>query len=155
MPGPIESGMKGTDMKTFVLLALAALPAFAQGAAKGKTEVTWYGHAAFVVKTPGGTTLAIDPWITNPANQDPTALGKIQKLDYILVSHGHSDHVGDTIPLQKKTNAKIVAAYELGGQLVAAGVPVRMGKVPKCIGTALFAPTSCAASAASRGSMVK
>ena len=123
MPGPIESGMKGTDMKTFALLALAALPAFAQGAAKGKTEVTWYGHAAFVVKTPGGTTLAIDPWITNPANQDPTALGKIQKLDYILVSHGHSDHVGDTIALQKKTNAKIVAAYELGGQLVAAGVP--------------------------------
>jgi hypothetical protein len=47
-------------MKTFALLALAALPAFAQGAGKGKTEVTWYGHAAFVVKTPGGTTLAID-----------------------------------------------------------------------------------------------
>ena len=110
-------------MKTFALLALAALPAFAQAAGKGKTEVTWYGHAAFVVKTPGGTTLAIDPWINNPANKDKGAIEKIQKLDYILISHGHSDHVGDTVALQKRTNAKIVAAFELGGQLAAAGVP--------------------------------
>src|SRR6266481_8719701 len=123
MPGPIESGMKGTDMKTFALLALAALPAFAQGAAKGKTEVTWYGHAAFVVKTPGGTTLAIDPWINNPSNKDKGAIEKIQKLDYILISHGHFDHVGDAVALQKKTNAKIVASFELGSQLAAAGVP--------------------------------
>src|SRR6266478_5133922 len=124
MPGPIESGMKGTDMKTFALLALAALPAFAQGAAKGKTEVTWYGHAAFVVKTPGGTTLAIDPWINNPANKDKGAMEKIQKLDYILISHGHFDHVGDAVELQKKTSAKIVSVFELGAQLVAAaGVP--------------------------------
>jgi L-ascorbate metabolism protein UlaG (beta-lactamase superfamily) len=110
-------------MKTFALLALAALPAFAQGAGKGKTEVTWYGHAAFVVKTPGGTTLAIDPWISNPSNKDKAAADKIQKLDYILISHGHFDHVGDSVALQKRTNAKIVAPFELGGQLVAAGVP--------------------------------
>jgi len=38
-------------MKIFALLALATLPAFAQAGGKGKTEVTWYGHAAFVVKT--------------------------------------------------------------------------------------------------------
>jgi L-ascorbate metabolism protein UlaG (beta-lactamase superfamily) len=106
-----------------LLLALCAAPAFAQGKGAGKTEVTWYGHAAFVVKTPGGTTLAIDPWINNPANKDKGAIEKIQKLDYILVSHGHFDHVGDTVALQKKTNAKIIAAFELGGQLAAAGVP--------------------------------
>src|SRR6266852_2584539 len=123
MPGPTDARTKGTDMKIFALLALAALPAFAQGAAKGKTEVTWYGHAAFVVKTPGGTTLAIDPWINNPKNQDPTAMGKIEKLDYILITHGHFDHVADAVALQKKTNAKIVAAFELGAQLAAAGVP--------------------------------
>ena len=82
-------------MKIFALLALAALPAFAQAGDKGKTEVTWYGHAAFVVKTPGGTTLAIDPWINNPLNKDKGAIDKIQKLDYILISHGHFDHVGD------------------------------------------------------------
>src|SRR2546423_2975505 len=123
MPGFIAARMKGTDMKIFVLLLLATVPAFAQAAAKGKTEVTWYGHAAFVVKTPGGTALAIDPWINNPVNKDKTAIEKIQKLDYILISHGHSDHVGDAVALQKKTNAKIVAAFELGAQLAAAGVP--------------------------------
>lgn len=106
-----------------LLLALFASPAFAQGKGKGKTEVTWYGHAAFVVKTPGGTTLAIDPWIDNPANKDKGAIEKIAKLDYILISHGHFDHVGDSVALQKRTDAKIIASSELGGQLVAAGVP--------------------------------
>ena len=110
-------------MKMLALLSLAALPAFAQGAGKGKTEVTWYGHAAFVVKAPGGTTLAIDPWISNPSNKDKTVLEKIQKLDYILISHGHFDHVGDAVALQKKTGAKIIATSDLGGQLVAAGLP--------------------------------
>src|SRR4051812_27006229 len=110
-------------MRIAALVALAALPAFAQAEGKGKTEVTWYGHAAFVIKTPGGTTLAVDPWISNPSNKDKAALEKIEKVDYILLSHGHSDHVGDTVALQKKTNAKIVAAFELGVQLAAAGVP--------------------------------
>jgi L-ascorbate metabolism protein UlaG (beta-lactamase superfamily) len=124
MPGFIAAtGLERNDMKICALLLLAAAPAFAQGAAKGKTEVTWYGHAAFVVKTPGGTTLAIDPWINNPANKDKSALDKIQKVDFILISHGHFDHVGDAVALQKKGNAKIVAAFELGAQLVAAGVP--------------------------------
>src|SRR3954452_1820460 len=123
MPGSIVAGRKGTDMKIVALLAFAALPAFAQAEGKGKTEVTWYGHAAFVIKTPGGTTLAVDPWISNPSNKDKGALEKIEKVDYILLSHGHSDHVGDTVALQKKTNAKIVAEFELGGQLAAAGVP--------------------------------
>jgi L-ascorbate metabolism protein UlaG (beta-lactamase superfamily) len=110
-------------MRIFALLLLASIPAFAQSGAKGKTAVTWYGHAAFVVKTPGGTTLAIDPWINNPSNKDKSALEKIEKVDFILISHGHFDHVGDAVALQKKTNAKIVAAFELGGQLAAAGVP--------------------------------
>src|SRR3989449_3190331 len=123
MPGFIAARMKGTDMKIFALLLLATVPAFAQAAAKGKTEVTWYGHAAFVVKAPGGTALAIDPWINNPVNKDKTAIEKIEKLDYILISHGHFDHVGDAVALQKKTNAKIVAAFELGAQLAAVGVP--------------------------------
>src|ERR1700737_2986533 len=123
MPGPIGARTKATHMNICAPLAPAALPAFAQAGGKGKTEVTWYGHAAFVVKTPGGTTLAIDPWINNPLNKDKGAIDKIQKLDYILISHGHFDHVGDAVALQKKTGAKIVASFELGSQLAAAGVP--------------------------------
>src|SRR3954470_7681179 len=112
MPGVNRSSRERNRHEDLRTLRAACGARLAQGAAKGKTEVTWYGHAAFVVKTPGGTTLAIDPWINNPVNQDQTALGKIEKLDYILLSHGHSDHVGDTIALQKKTNAKIVGVYE-------------------------------------------
>jgi len=48
-----------------------------------------------------------------PLEQGQGAIDKIEKLDYILISHGHFDHVGDAIALQKKTNAKIVAAFEL------------------------------------------
>lgn len=109
-------------MKIFALLSLLAIPALGQ-TTKGKTEVTWYGHAAFVVKTPGGTTLAIDPWINNPADKDKGALDKIGKVDFILITHGHFDHVGDALALQKKSGAKVVTGFELGGQLAAAGLP--------------------------------
>ena len=108
-------------MRIAALLAMLAVPAFGQ-TAKGKTEVTWYGQAAFVVKTPGGTTLAIDPWINNPVNKDKGALDKIGKADFILITHGHFDHVGDAIALQKK-GGKVIASLELGMQLIAAGLP--------------------------------
>jgi L-ascorbate metabolism protein UlaG (beta-lactamase superfamily) len=108
-----------------LLLALALLSAADVGTAPaaGKTQLTWYGHAAFVVKTPGGTTIAIDPWINNPLNKDKQALDKIGKVDFILISHGHFDHVGDALALQKKTGAKVVGAVELGTALLSAGLP--------------------------------
>ena len=106
-------------IRTLLVALCCSLPALAQG--KGKTEVTWYGHAAFLVKTPGGTTLAIDPWINNPVAKDKAALDKLPKVDFILVTHGHFDHVGDTVAIQKKSNAKIVGLFELGTALVGAG----------------------------------
>jgi L-ascorbate metabolism protein UlaG (beta-lactamase superfamily) len=102
---------------------LSAMPALA-GEAKGKAEVTWYGQAAFVVKTPKGTVLAIDPWLSNPVNPDKEAAAKIAKLDYILITHAHFDHVGDSVDLAKRTGAKLVASGDLAGALVAsAGFP--------------------------------
>ena len=106
-------------MRKALFALFFSIPALAQGT--GKTQVTWYGHAAFVVKTPGGTTLAIDPWINNPAAKDKTALDKLPKVDFILVTHGHFDHVGDAVAIQKKSNAKIVGLFELGNALVGAG----------------------------------
>jgi L-ascorbate metabolism protein UlaG (beta-lactamase superfamily) len=115
-------------MKILARLALA-LPLLAAaadtpgGTHPGKTEVTWMGHAAFVVKTPGGTVLAIDPWLTNPANPDKESMQKIERVDFILVSHGHSDHVGDAIALAQKTGAKLVTTFDLMKVLVGAGYP--------------------------------
>jgi L-ascorbate metabolism protein UlaG (beta-lactamase superfamily) len=103
-------------------LALLATPALAQGA-KGKTELTWYGHAAFVIRTPGGTVLAVDPWFGNPRSPAQDLAQKLEKVDYVLVTHGHFDHVGDAIALGKRLGAKLVTNFDLGSELVAAGYP--------------------------------
>ncbi|GMU00813.1 metal-dependent hydrolase [Corallococcus caeni] len=92
--------------------AAAKAPAAGKPAATtGKTEVTWWGHAAFVVKTPGGATIAIDPWLTNP--KAPQGATWPEAVDAILVTHGHFDHVGETKALAQKTNAKVYGCFEL------------------------------------------
>ncbi len=108
-----------------VVAALCAAPAFAappqiqNTAPSGGTELTWYGHAAFRLKTPSGKVLLIDPWITNPANAaGKDNVAKLDKVDLILISHGHSDHVGDAVEIAKKTGAKLVGNFDLGQALV-------------------------------------
>jgi L-ascorbate metabolism protein UlaG (beta-lactamase superfamily) len=91
--------------------AKGAAAAKGPAAAKGKLEVTWWGHAAFVVRTPGGAVIAIDPWLTNP--KAPQGVAQPEALDAILVSHGHFDHVGETKALAQKTGAKVFGSFEL------------------------------------------
>lgn len=79
------------------------------------TELTWYGHAAFKLTTPSGKVLMIDPWVTNPANKNGKEdLAKIDKADLILITHGHNDHVGDSVAIAKATGAKLVSTFDLG-----------------------------------------
>jgi L-ascorbate metabolism protein UlaG (beta-lactamase superfamily) len=105
-------------------LALTAGDALAAEAKPhGKTEITWYGHAAFVVKTPGGTVLAIDPFFANGKSPQKELAQTIEKVDYVLVSHGHGDHVGDAVALGKRTGAKLITNFDLGKALVASGYP--------------------------------
>ena len=66
-----------------------------RGADGRKTQVKWYGHAAFAIDTPSGKSILIDPWITNPSNPTGKDDVKTVKADLILVTHGHFDHVGD------------------------------------------------------------
>ncbi len=73
-------------------------------------EVTWLGHAAFQVVSAGGTTLLIDPFLTdNPAT--PAELKDLSryKPSFILVTHSHGDHLGNAIELSKRNQAPIVA----------------------------------------------
>ncbi len=87
-------------------------------AAAAPTVVTWFGHAAFQITTPKGKVLMIDPWLSNPMNpaakdkKDPVA--GITKVDYILITHGHADHVGDAVAIAKKTGARLITNFELG-----------------------------------------
>jgi L-ascorbate metabolism protein UlaG (beta-lactamase superfamily) len=89
------------------------------------TEVTWYGQSAFRIVTPGGKVLLVDPWIVNPANPNGKQdLEGLQKVDLILITHGHGDHIGNAVEIAKKTGAKLVATFDLMKALVAyAGFP--------------------------------
>jgi len=103
----------------FTLFALAP-PVLAAPA-----EITWYGQSAFRVVTPGGKVLLVDPWIVNPANPNGKLdLENLQKVDLILITHGHQDHIGNSVEIAKKTGARLVATNDLVKALVAyAGFP--------------------------------
>jgi L-ascorbate metabolism protein UlaG (beta-lactamase superfamily) len=73
--------------------------------------ITWFGHATFVLTTPGGKRVVFDPWLTG--NPMAPAGGRIDKADVICVTHGHSDHTGDVVAVARATNAVVVAVYEL------------------------------------------
>jgi L-ascorbate metabolism protein UlaG (beta-lactamase superfamily) len=86
-----------------------------------ETKITWHGHSAFEIVTPKGKVLFIDPWLDNPANparstknEGKSPVTKIEKADFIFVTHGHSDHVGNSVELAKKTGARLVTNFELG-----------------------------------------
>jgi L-ascorbate metabolism protein UlaG (beta-lactamase superfamily) len=106
-----------------VLLSCTSLAAVAQNASSSvppqvggvadKTKLTWYGHAAFKLVTPSGKVILIDPWITNPLNPSGKQdLADLTKVDLILVSHGHSDHVGDAVDIAKRTKARLVTSFD-------------------------------------------
>ena len=85
------------------------------------TTLTWLGHAAFRLDTPGGKRIYVDPFLNgNP--KCPDAEREPERVDVIAVTHGHGDHVGDTVALAQKHSATVVALVELSGWLGAQGV---------------------------------
>lgn len=94
----------------------------AANAAAQETKIKWFGHAAFAITTPKGKVLLIDPWLKNPLNPEAKdgqdALAAVPRVDYILLTHGHRDHLGDAVEIAKKTGAVLVCNPELAGNLV-------------------------------------
>jgi L-ascorbate metabolism protein UlaG (beta-lactamase superfamily) len=85
-------------------------------------KLTWLGHATFLLTTPGGKRVLIDPWVTgNPAC--PEGKADPGDVDVILVSHGHADHTGDLVRLaaEKKPKA-VLGMVELMGWFDGQGV---------------------------------
>jgi len=92
--------------------------------AAGKIEVLWLGHATVKITSVEGKVIVIDPSLKSKPNtpeqyRDLKALGKV---DLILVTHGHSDHVADVSELAKLTGARVVGNYELILQMVGLGL---------------------------------
>jgi L-ascorbate metabolism protein UlaG (beta-lactamase superfamily) len=96
-----------------------------QPGAKGSVQLIWWGHSAFEAISPNGTVVLFDPWLENPLA--PAGTKEIPKVDLILVSHGHSDHLGNTIEIAKRTNAVVATMYEVYKYLQTAGVTTAQG----------------------------
>lgn len=90
------------------------------------TRITWLGHATVLVQTPKGTNLLIDPFIAhNP--KYPEGFELPAKIDYVLLTHGHGDHISDAAPVAKKHGAHVVAIYELAAYIAGQGVTEHTG----------------------------
>lgn len=83
------------------------------------TTLTWYGHATLGLKT-GGYNLLVDPYFSDNPACNVSAVDV--PADYILISHGHGDHLGDTLDIVKRTGAKPISNAEIAGWLGKQGI---------------------------------
>ena len=77
-----------------------------------RLAITWFGHSTFLVRTPGGKRLLLDPWLANNPSC-PDQFRKPPRVDLILASHGHGDHIEDLVICARSSAAPVVAIYEL------------------------------------------
>ena len=90
------------------------------------THITWLGHSTVMVQTPQGTNILIDPFISgNP--KYPAGFNLPAKIHYILLTHGHGDHMADTVQLAQKHDSTVVAIFELADYIKQKGVSQTVG----------------------------
>jgi L-ascorbate metabolism protein UlaG (beta-lactamase superfamily) len=96
-------------------------------------ELTWLGHAAFRIESPGGKRIYVDPWLDNP--KCPEAEKQPDRVDLIALTHGHDDHVGATVELAQKFGCPVIAIVELRGWLSTKGLSEEMTEAANKGGT--------------------
>jgi len=89
-------------------------------------SVTWLGHASYRVDSPGGKRIYVDPWLSNP--KCPESEQEPERVDVIALTHGHGDHVGETVELSQKFEPEIFALVELKSWLGEQGA--KIGEMP-------------------------
>jgi L-ascorbate metabolism protein UlaG (beta-lactamase superfamily) len=96
-------------------------------------SLTWLGHAAFRLDSPGGKRIYVDPWLQNP--NCPESEREPERVDLIALTHGHDDHVGETVELWKRFSCPVVAQVELSRWLNGQGVDQNALAAPNKGGT--------------------
>src|SRR5580765_2737160 len=95
----------------------------------GVLSFTWLGHSTFLLRSPGGKRILIEPFVaSNPSCPEPAK--KIGELDLILITHGHGDHTGDVIQIARSNGGRIVGPYELSVWLAQKGLKNVTGMNP-------------------------
>ena len=90
------------------------------------TRITWLGHATVLIQTGAGTNILIDPFIAqNPSYPKDFALPA--KMHYILLTHGHGDHISDAVPVAGEHDSTVVAIFELATYLAGQGAAKTIG----------------------------
>src|ERR1051325_1258079 len=88
-------------------------------------EITWLGHGTYQLRLASGEVILVDPWIEgNPAYPEKHV---IDRVDIILITHGHFDHIHDALPLAKKFSPQIVAIFETARWLESKGAKNTLG----------------------------
>lgn len=83
-------------------------------------NITWLGHGTFLLELASGANVLIDPWMDG--NPSSPAGYTLPKIDLMLITHGHFDHIADAIPLARKHECKVVANFEICSWLASKGV---------------------------------
>jgi L-ascorbate metabolism protein UlaG (beta-lactamase superfamily) len=86
-------------------------------------SITWLGHSTFIIGLPSGQRVITDPWLSTPRSPFQRArVEDVGRIDVILVSHGHSDHLEDAASISRVTSAPVVCLFEVGLYLTGRGV---------------------------------
>ncbi len=88
-------------------------------------KITWYGHAALGLEA-GGNKILVDPFFTN--NPAATISAREVQADFILVTHGHFDHVGDVVDIARRTGAMVISNFEIAEWVGKHGVEKNHGQ---------------------------
>ncbi|MDH3700772.1 MAG: metal-dependent hydrolase [Alphaproteobacteria bacterium] len=114
--------LRSTGKNLTMLSICFALAGPAMATAKN-VKVQWFGQAAFKITTPGGKIIMVDPFITkNPKTpKELKDLSKLGKVNLVLVTHGHGDHVGDTVKIANMSGAKVGINADMGRTFASVG----------------------------------
>jgi len=119
-----RAGLRGLAVLVALaaVLVVASVPSATPAHAQGAVTLEWFGWSHFRLTSVNGKVILLNPWLTNP---DTTmSLDDLSNVDLILPADGHADETGQTVEIAQKTNARVLAPFELRTNLIARGLPM-------------------------------